>query len=336
MKKIRLVLCFFLAVLFLSCSIKEKTAGLFLYNKQDPYVDIFADHIVDFSADHFTVESMDCQNSQIIQNEYIERQIKKNNDLMIINPVDRLGAYSVIKKLKSADIPVIFFNREPLAKDLDLWERAYYVGAKAEQSGRLQAEMIIELFGGNPENLNRYDRNGNGLIETVILKGEQGHQDAEIRTTEVVKAFKEKNFKLEILVTEVANWKREEAYDRMKHILGIYGSSIELVISNNDAMALGAISIMRQSGMFSDTNKNGTIDKDDDLWIPVVGIDGLEEAVEMIKKGYLYGSVLNDSYTQAKAITELAEVILKNKNPDNMDFLLEDGRYIWIDYKPLK
>ena len=336
MKKVKLFLYLLFAVLFLSCGMKEKTAGLFLYNKQDPYVDIFAEHIIDFSSGRFAVESMDCQNSQIIQNEYIEKQIKKNNDLMIINPVDRLGAYSVIKKLKSADIPVIFFNREPLPQDLDLWEKAYYVGAKAEQSGRLQAEMIIELFGGDPENLNKYDRNRNGFIETVILKGEQGHQDAEIRTAEVVKAFKEKNFKLDILVTEVANWKREEAYDRMKHILGTYGSRIELVISNNDAMALGAISIMRQSGMFSDTNKNGIIDKDDELWIPVVGIDGLEEAVDMIKKGYLFGSVLNDSYTQARAITELAEVILKNKNPDNMDFPLVDGRYIWIDYKPLK
>ena len=318
-----------------SCSIKEKTAGLFLYNLQDPYVDIFAEHIIDFASGIFAVESMDCQNSQIIQNEYIEKQIRKKNDIMIINPVDRLGAYSVIKKLKSVNIPVIFFNREPLPKDLDLWEKAYYVGAKAEQSGRLQAEMVIDLFGGEADKLNKYDRNGNSLIETVILKGEQGHQDAEIRTAEVVRAFKENNFKLDILVTEVANWRREEANDKMKKIIDDYGSRIELVISNNDAMALGAVGAMRQKGLFRDSNNNGKIDKDDDSWIPVVGIDGLEEAVEMINKGYLYGSVLNDSYTQARAIAELAEVIMKNKNPDNMNFPLVDGKYIWIDYKPL-
>ncbi len=323
-------------VLLTGCGIKEKTAGLFLYNRSDPYVDVFARHIEDFASGIFSVESMDCQNSQIIQNEYIEKQIKKKSDLMIINPVDRLGAYSVIRKLKSVDIPVIFFNREPLAEDLDLWEKAYYVGAKAEQSGRLQAEMIMELFGGDPENLNKYDRNSNGFIETVILKGEQGHQDAEIRTAEVVKAFNENNFRLDILVTEVANWKRDEAYEKMKYLIDIHGDRIELVISNNDAMALGAISIMRQSGLFRDTNGNNSIDRDDDFWIPVVGIDGLDEAVEMIKEGYLYGSVLNDSYSQARAIAELADVILNKRKPDKMNFPLVDDKYIWIDYKPLK
>ena len=61
------------------------------------------------------------------------------------------------------------------------------------------------------------DRNGNGIIETVILKGEQGHQDAEIRTSEVVQTFLTNNFKLDILITEVANWKRDEAYEKMKN-----------------------------------------------------------------------------------------------------------------------
>jgi methyl-galactoside transport system substrate-binding protein len=334
MKKI--ITALIAAYLCLSCSIQEKSAGLFIYNQKDPYVDIFASQIREQSEGLFIMEIFDCQNSQIIQNEFIEKQIKKKNDLMIINPVDRLGAYSIIKKLKSLDIPVIFFNREPLAEDLDLWEKAYYVGAMAEQSGRLQAEMIMDLYGGDFENLNKYDRNGNGLIEAVILKGEQGHQDAELRTSEVVKAFRENGFNLNILVTEVANWKRDEAYEKMKPVIDNFGSSMELVISNNDAMALGAVSKMRQSGMFRDTNGNGKIDKDDDVWLPVVGIDGLEEAVEMIDQGYLYGSVLNDSLAQAKAIAELSDVILNNKNPDAMKFPLVDGRYIWIDYKLLK
>ncbi len=327
----------FLIIILSGCGIHEKTAGLFLYNQEDPYVDIFAGQIIKHSQGLFSVESIDCQNSQIIQNEYIEKQIKKKkNNLMIINPVDRLGAYSVVKKLKSVNIPVVFFNREPLAEDLDLWEKAYYVGAKAEQSGKLQADMIMELFGGDPENLNKYDRNSNGFIETVILKGEQGHQDAEIRTAEVVRAFTENKFRLDILVTEVANWKRDEAYEKMKQIIDTFGNSIELVISNNDAMALGAISIMRQSGMFRDSNGNGKIDRDDNQWIPVVGIDGLDEAVAMIEEGYLYGSVLNDSDSQAWAIAELADFILNNKNISDMTFPVTDGKYIWIDYKPLK
>ena len=323
-------------ILFSSCRVSEKKASVFLYNQNDPYVFIFSDQIISEAKDIISLQTFDSQNSQIIQNEFIEGQIKASADIMIINPVDRLGAYSIIKKLKSEDIPVIFFNRQPLSEDLDIWDQAYYVGAKAEQSGQIQAEMIIELFGNNPGKLNRFDRNANGVIETVILKGEQGHQDAEIRTSEVVKTFHDRGFRLDILITEVANWNRDEAYEKMKRIIELYNGDIELVISNNDAMAMGAISIMRQSDFFRDDNENGTIDKEDESWIPVVGIDGLNDAVELIDQGYLYGTVLNDSLTQAKAIVELTDFLVNDKDTNLMQFPLQMDKYIWIDYKVLQ
>jgi methyl-galactoside transport system substrate-binding protein len=333
--KIRHVLAFLL-LSCISCSHREQSAGLFLYNQGDPYVSLFGEQIRDNARGVIEIHTFDSRNSQMIQNEYIEREIKSSTSLMIINPVDRLGAYSVIKKLKSHNIPVIFFNREPLSEDLDIWSKAFYVGARAEQSGQIQAEIIMELFGNDPDNLNKYDKNGNGKIETVILKGEQGHQDAETRTSRVVQTFRDKGFFLNVLITEVANWSRDEAYEKMKYILGLYQNDIELVISNNDAMAMGAISIMRQSGFFRDSNDNGKIDKDDDSWIPVVGIDGLDDAVELISQGYLYGSVLNDSLLQARAIVELTDFIVHDRDLSGMSFPLVEGKYIWIDYKVLQ
>lgn len=333
MKKIIIVVI--VITLLLSCSPQVKEGALFLYNTEDPYVDVFGQQIVGESKDFLHFRTFNAQNSQIIQNESIESQIG-SADIMIINPVDRLGAYSIVRRLKSEDVPVIFFNREPLPEDLSLSEDAYYVGARAEQSGKIQAEMIMDLFGGDPDSLNHFDRNGNNVIETVILKGEQGHQDAEIRTREVVEAFNQRGFRLNILKKEVANWKRQEAFDKMKSVLSVYDKSIELVLSNNDAMALGAISIMRQSGFFEDDNGNGVIDKEDDTWRPVVGIDGLLEAQEMINQGYMYGTVLNDSRAQARAISELTEYILGMRNLEDLDFELEDGKYIWIDYKVLQ
>lgn len=321
-----------LLIFLTACSSPVRKGSLFLYNRDDPYVDIFGKQIEEAIGGFLLLSTFDSQNSQIIQNEYIQQQIGRS-DIMLINPVDRLGAYSIIRRLMEEKIPVIFFNREPLARDLALWDKAYYVGARAEQSGHIQAELIMELFGGEPRRLNRYDRNGNNVIETVILKGEQGHQDAEIRTREVIDAFRDRGFDIRILITEVANWRRNEAYDKMKSILEKYDGTMELLISNNDAMALGAISIMRQSGYFKDDNGNGKADKDDRSWIPVVGIDGLEEAIQMISEGYMYGTVINDSQTQAKAISELTEVILGNRKPEDLSFPLVDGKYIWIDYK---
>lgn len=320
------------AIAFLSCTSPKQEGALFLYNAEDPYVAVFGRQIQMESGPLLEIRSYNAQNSQIIQNETIETEVGRAG-VMIINPVDRLGAYSIIRRLRAEDLPVIFFNREPLAEDLALWDKAFYVGARAEQSGRIQAGLVMELFGGDPGQLNFHDLNGNNVIETIILKGEQGHQDAEIRTREVVKAFADRGFKLNILITEVANWKRQEAYEKMKSILTQYDGTVELIISNNDAMALGALSIMRQSGFFRDDNGDGQISDDDETWRPVVGIDGIEEAQEMIEQGYMYGTVLNDSQTQAEAIVDLAKVLLNGGDPETLKYPLEKGKYIWIDYK---
>ncbi|NQT59696.1 MAG: galactose ABC transporter substrate-binding protein [Bacteroidetes bacterium] len=330
-----LLITFALIISAAGCSQQEKQTALILYNENDPFIYTFARQLEDLTSGipNYQLETLDSQNSQILQNEQIEEMAAKGRDLLIINPVDRLGAYSLVKKMKDQEMPIIFFNREPLIEDLKLWEKAYYVGARAEQSGQLQAELIMELFGSDPDHLNRYDRNGDNIIQAVILKGEQGHQDAEIRTVEVVRAFQERGFNLEILITEVANWNQVQAFEKMEQILKTYGGDMEVLLSNNDAMAIGALDRIRQEEVFSDTNGNSRIDPLDDDWLPVVGIDGLAEAVEEIEQGYLYGTVLNDSLTQAKAIVELSEYILGKKALDQMSFEIIDDKYIWIDYK---
>jgi methyl-galactoside transport system substrate-binding protein len=303
----------------IGCDSRKMKVGLLLYNQADPFVNAFAGQIQEEADESIEIEVFDSHNSQIIQNEYIENMIRRKPDLIILNPVDRLGVYPIIRKLKDENIPVILFNREPLPKDMDLWEKAYYVGARAEQSGQMQAELIMGLFGGDPNHLNGYDLNGDNRIQTVILKGEQGHQDAEIRTSEVVRSFKGAGFDQDILVTEVANWRRDEAYEKMDKILEQYGDEVEVILSNNDAMALGAIDRMLEGKV--------------EHWIPVVGIDGLEEAVAQIHAGYLYGTVLNDSRAQAEAIVDLAKAILLGEDLSDLPFPLEDGKYIWIDYQ---
>ena len=44
------------------------------------------------------------------------------------------------------NIPVIFFNREPVWEDLMQWEDLYYVGCDAEQSGVMQGEIAADYI----------------------------------------------------------------------------------------------------------------------------------------------------------------------------------------------
>ena len=99
-------------------------------------------------------------------------------------------------KAKSADVPVIFFNRELVEEDLERWEKLYYVGAVALESGIMQGEIVAEAYEKDPEKL---DKNGDGVLQYVMLEGEAGHQDAIIRTEYAVNTIIESGIKMEKL-----------------------------------------------------------------------------------------------------------------------------------------
>lgn len=320
------------SISFLSCNKKITSVGLFVYNENDPYITVFAQQIMNEAEGSIKVHLFYADNSQIIQNEQLNTFLTTKPAFVFVNPVDRLSSFALIHLLENKNTPAIFFNREPLPSDLALWDKVWYLGARAEQSGQLQASLVMDLFGNNPLFLNTYDRNGDGVIQTIILKGEQGHQDAETRTSEVQRSFENAGFKIEILGLEVANWSAEEAYTKMGKLLALWKDSMELIIANNDDMALGAIARMRQNGLFQDDNGNGKIDRNDASWIPVVGIDGIAEAESSIANGYLYGTVRNDSQKMAEVMVFFAESFIKGEITP--DVFLDKEKYMWIDYQP--
>lgn len=329
MKKFLLIL---IVLLLSSCTTVNQSLPLFIYDMSDPYMANFAQQIESESKGLYQIQSYDAANSQIIQNEQIESSMK-NNDVLIINPVDRLSVFSVIQKASLDETKLIFFNREPLSIDLNRYKYAYYVGADAKQSATLQAELVMDLFG--PSNdLNENDLNQDNKIQVLILKGEQGHQDAEARTEYVVKTLEEAGYQIEVLDTEIANWDYDKAKTSTFDWFNVY-EGIELIISNNDAMALGAIEALVELKVIDDINQDGIIDRTSEPWLPVVGIDGLDLAIESITNGYLYGTIMNDSQTMAEVIIELAEILINNGDLSQLSVPIVDNKYIWIDYQKL-
>ncbi len=187
MKKILSIVIIGLLGVLSACTSKNDKVYLFIYDMNDPFIAALGNDILTLGEDYFPIELHDAQNSQLIQNERIEEVLKEKPRLLIINPVDRLGAYPIIEKAKEQGVPIIFINREPLERDLEIFDQAYYVGADAKQSGILQAQIVAELFGSNPLDLNEFDVNNDQTIQMIIFKGEQGHQDAALRTEYIEK-----------------------------------------------------------------------------------------------------------------------------------------------------
>jgi methyl-galactoside transport system substrate-binding protein len=298
------------------------TIGVAIYKFDDTFMTGVRNAIKDAATGKATVDIVDSQNSQPTQNDKVDLFVSKKYDAMAINPVDRTAAGVIIDKAKKAKIPVVFFNREPLADDMKKWDQVYYVGAKAEQSGSMEGEIIVDYWKAHPE----MDKNKDGVLQYIMLKGEPGHQDAELRTKFSIQAIEDAGIKVEKLAEDTAMWDRVKAQDKMATFLSAHGDKIEAVLTNNDDMALGAIEALKAAGYFKD-NK----------FMPVVGVDATAPALQALSDGTLLGTVLNDAKNQGAATLNLAAVLAKGETPskENSGYDITDGKYVWVPYKKI-
>lgn len=262
------------------------------------------------------ISVVDGANNQTTQMEQVDRFLSRDYDILLVNIVDRTAAAVLIDKAEAAAVPVIFFNRQPVAEDIDYRERVYYVGARAEESGALQGQLVLDVWLDGQLAL---DRNGDGVLQYVMLEGEPGHQDSLLRTEWSVKTLTNAGVEVEKLASDAANWNRGQASAKMSQWLREFGASIEVVFSNNDDMALGAIDAILAADGPSPL---------------VVGVDGTAPALEAVASGTLYGTVLNNGKGMAQAMLDLALALAVGENPGQaVD--LQDGHYVWLPYQKI-
>lgn len=299
----------------------EIYVGIACYDQGDIFISnliqCFKDELNSQKGDSYDVmvTVRDAVGSQRTQNDQVKEMIDEGCNILCINLVDRTDPSEIIDCAKEKNIPIIFFNREPVAEDMMQWDKLYYVGAKARQSGQMQGEIAADLILKDKS----IDKNHDGKIQYVVLEGEMGHQDAIVRTDSSVETILAKGIKMEKLSYEIANWKRAQAQNRMEQLIRQYGNTIELVLSNNDDMALGALDSYRLMGYT----------KDD---MPMMlGVDGMQEALEAVKDGRLTGTVYNDKEGQAQVMAAIVFASVSGKGLDGINF--ENLTEVYLPYQ---
>ena len=275
------------------------------------------------SADKLGVklDIVDGQSDETVISSNIDLMLTKGYKVLAVNMMNTTSAPDILSKTSADNVPVVFFNVEPEADVLAAAKDCYYVGAKAEESGSMQGEALVSYWNDHPD----ADRNGDGVMQYVMIMGDPGHQDSILRTEYSVKAITDAGIEVEEVARDVANWARADGQDVMARILAAH-DDIEAIICNNDEMALGAIEALKAGGYLVN---GGT-------FIPVVGVDCNEEAKIAIKEGTMYASVFNDAVGQADAVVKLCKLIADGETPtsENLGYDLE-GQYVWVPYIPV-
>ncbi len=285
--------------------------GATIYRFDDNFMSVVRQNMEDYAAElGANLSLVDSANDQAKQNEQVDTMIADGVDVLAINLVDPAAASSIIEKAKSADLPVVFFNKEPNATDMASYDKVWYVGTNSAESGIIQGEMITKHWAANPA----WDLNGDGKVQYVALRGELGHPDAEARYAEAVKALDA--IGAEQIAQDTANWDSTQANEKMTTWLSS-NDNIELVVCGNDGMAFGAVSALEA---------NGTM-------LPVFGVDALAEAIQHIENGTMVATVLNDAVNQAKATIDLAVNVGQGKDPiEGTTWTLDANKAVRVAY----
>lgn len=327
MKKLIALVLAVVMVMSLACmvsadDVKTYKIGCSIYKYDDNFMTLYRNEILAYfetletDTVKYEVTMVDGKNDMAEQTNQVQNFITQGMDIIILNLVQTSSADAVIDMVVEAGIPLILINREPMAYDEDgnVMSEAYegilnnpgvcYVGADARQSGSYQGEIVAALD-------DHGDINGDGKISYIMIEGDPENIDAQFRTEYSIKYLTDAGYEVECLDDQVGNWDQAKGQELTMNALTAYGYDVEVVFCNNDGMALGAIAAIEAAGR--------VVGED----IYVLGVDALEECVELIKEGGMTGTVLNDHINQSHTAVDVAVAALNGEEMEN---------YYWIDY----
>lgn len=273
----------------------------------------------------FNLDMQDGEDDPSKANNKLEAALTKGAKNIAICAPDRESTAGLMKKCKEEDVPVVFFNMEPMEETMEGYEKIWYVGANAKESGEMCAQALVNYWNENKEIA---DKNGDGVLQLVVLQGELGQQDVVLRTEAYEETLKASGIDYEIVAMDTANWDKAQALDKMNTWITAYGlDGIEGVLCNSDGMAMGAVQAILNNGY----NK-GVAEE----FIPVVGIDATVEALQSMQNGELLGTVLNDRTGQSIAVLDIFNALNNGEEITQDIFEVDctvDGKYVWLPYK---
>ncbi|MGN0452150.1 MAG: galactose ABC transporter substrate-binding protein [Acutalibacteraceae bacterium] len=320
-----LALCFVLGLTACGGSGSGSSDGevsVFYYTYSDTYISSVRSAMDKLLTDAgLKYQNYDANGNQTTQTEQVTTALAKGSKLLVVNVVDtgsNDAAQNIIDQAKAKDVPVIFFNRSVEESVVKSYDKCVFVGTDYEMAGHMQGQMIGEYL---VKNFDKVDLNGDGKISYVMFKGQEGNMEAIARTQYGVEdadkvltaagkpalEFYDASNSKKYLVDQNGQWSSAAATDYMNTILSQYSEAnknmVELVIANNDEMALGAVSALQTAGY----NKDGA------KVIPVFGVDATDAAKDAIGKGSMIGTIKQDADGMANAITTIGQNYMNDK-----------------------
>jgi methyl-galactoside transport system substrate-binding protein len=239
---------------------------------------------------------LDSRSDQATQLDQLNTLITQGVKYFVIVPNQTEATEQMAKAIKAVGGGAAFSNIQPSVAALKVGPSFFLASSPESVAGSIQAEIIDNYFKKNPAKL------GAGkAINALMLLGQLGHPAQKYRTDAVLAGLKAKGYAVNVIAQDTANWKPDEAQQKMDAWIAAYSGKFNIVIANNDGMALGAVESLLTAKYTKADAADGTI-----LKVPVLGVDATQVALKSMSEDKLYATVLQSAKGQSATAFALA------------------------------
>ncbi|QEH08125.1 sugar ABC transporter substrate-binding protein [Histophilus somni] len=263
---------------------KNYVIGAPMNSFADKWQTYLQDAVRDFDEKHDDVQIKlaDSNSDPNIQVNLVQNFIDQNVDALLVVPTDPTVVKRIGVLAKKAGIPLIVVNRKP--NDEHMKYVTSFVGSDEIEGGRIQGDFIANTLAGKN-------------AESLILLGPLG-QDAVTKRTQGNEEIFAQHKNIKVVSKQEGRWERDRGLAIAENVLA-GNKGINVIVSNNDEMAIGAILATRKLGI-----------KDED--ITIVGLDATPDALEYLGKG-LDATVFQSAQGQGYTGAEMAYLAAKGE-----------------------
>ena len=259
----------------------------------------------------------DAGGSSSVQKDQISRLLKQRLQLILIDFVDSAAVEASKEALTAAKTPAVLFGRQMIVRDGMEYTahssvdallnelQGCFVGGDLRQASLMQGEILAARpFHG--------DIDRDGVIHYIILRDGAPRAESRLRTDLSLRAAGNAGLEAVCLADLAGAADQEQARALCERVIGEFGAQIEAVICTRDYIAAGAAQAIEEAG------EGAAAD------ICVLGMDGTDEALGLIREGKIAGTVFIDAAAQERMTQE---AILKILNGE------EIAKYYWAEYR---
>ena len=314
MKKILLVSILSLFVFsFIGCgkkaSVQKDVVGVLLRNDNEAFFVAYKNGLIEAAKKSgTTLQIYSANNDAAIQIDQLKTMLLNGvkNFVIISHSTDLTE--QMAKIISSQGGAAAFSNVIPSVEALKVSKNLFYASSPETDAGNFQAQIIDSYFKKNPGKL------AGKTLNVVYFNGEYGHPAQIYRKVGVMEGLSRLGYNVNTVAEYGANWDRASARQYLDLFIDGQGGKFDVVIAQNDEMALGAVESLVNHGMLDDPS-TPVRDIDNDgtaLLVPVLGIDATEDGKASMSKNQMFATVLQDAAAQAATALELVCQCMKN------------------------